>query len=126
MKGLFNPYASTHRRQTLSSSFKANERERKRQYNRLWKLSMALSLRSFLAPLVDVKGRPITFYRLGLRNSPAGRILRAPSSCAGSGGRLPSRCSGFRFGASVEAVRGKNRPILHRPVTSHYLNGTLS
>ena len=29
----FNPYASTHRRQTLSSSFKANEREKKRPYN---------------------------------------------------------------------------------------------
>ena len=77
---IFNPYASTHRRQTLSSSFKANERQKKRLYNGLWKLSMALSLRSFLAPLVDVKGRPITFYRLWLRNSPAGRILRSPSS----------------------------------------------
>ena len=30
---VFNPYASTHRRQTLNSSFKANEREKKRQYN---------------------------------------------------------------------------------------------
>ena len=30
---VFNPYASTHRRQTLSSSFNANEREKKRQYN---------------------------------------------------------------------------------------------
>ncbi|XP_028417275.1 uncharacterized protein LOC114541674 [Dendronephthya gigantea] len=30
---VFNPYASTHRRQTLSSSCKANEREKKRHYN---------------------------------------------------------------------------------------------
>ena len=30
---VFNPYASTHRRQTLNSCFNANERENKRQYN---------------------------------------------------------------------------------------------
>jgi hypothetical protein len=30
---VFNPYASTHRRQTLSSAFNSNEREKKRQYN---------------------------------------------------------------------------------------------
>ena len=36
---VFNPYASTHRRQTLSSSFTVTEREKKRPYNGLWKLS---------------------------------------------------------------------------------------
>ena len=30
---VLNSYASTHRRQTLNSSFNANEREKKRQYN---------------------------------------------------------------------------------------------
>ena len=30
---VLNPYASTHQRQTLNSSFNANEREKKRQYN---------------------------------------------------------------------------------------------
>ena len=30
---VFNPYASTHRRQTLNSCFNVNEREKKRQYN---------------------------------------------------------------------------------------------
>ena len=30
---VFNPYASTHKRQSLTSSFNANEREKKRHYN---------------------------------------------------------------------------------------------
>ena len=30
---IFNPYASTHRNQSLASSFKNNEKEKKRQYN---------------------------------------------------------------------------------------------
>ena len=49
---VFNPYALTHRRQTMSSSFNANERE-KRQYNK--RIVEVEHGRSSSSPLVDVE-----------------------------------------------------------------------